>query len=125
MNAQRLREVMQPVVSIGPNESIRAAAKRMIEADVPAILVMDEDRIVGLLSYRDLVAKAIAQSLPADLTKVFEVMNNQPVRISDDRNVANALLVMQIRKVNRLVVQNFSGQVVGIFCDCGCGRDSK
>ena len=116
---------MQPVVSIGPNESIRTAAERMIEAGVPAILVVDEGRIIGLLSNRDLVAKAVVQSLPADLTKVIDVMNDQPVRISDDRNIANALLVMQIRNVRQLVVQDFTGQVVGIFCDCGCNKDMK
>lgn len=125
MNTRRLREVMQLAVSIGPNESIRTAAMRMAEADVPAILVVDEGRIVGILSNRDLVAKAVARCLPADLTKVFDVMNNQPVRISDDRNIANALLVMQVRNVHQLVVQNFSGQVVGIFCDCGCREETN
>ena len=115
---------MRPVVSIGPDESIRFAAERMVEADVPAILVMDEGKIVGLLSNRDLVAKAVARSLSPDSTKVADVMNNQPVRISDDRDISSAFLVMQARNVHQLVVQDFTGRVVGIFCDCGCNEES-
>ena len=120
MNSRRLREVMCPAISIGPNESIRTAAERMVESDVPAILVMDEGKIVGLLSNRDLVAKAVALSLSPDSTKVADVMSNQPVRISDDRDIGSALLVMQVRNVHQLVVQDITGGAVGVFCNCGC-----
>lgn len=123
-DARRLREVMRPVVSIGPNESIRLAAERMVEADVPAILVIDEDKIVGMISNRDLVAKVVARSLSPEITKVSDVMNDQPVRISDDRDIGSALLVMQARNVHQLVVQDFTGRIVGIFCDCGCSEES-
>lgn len=112
--------MMRPALSIGPNESIRAAAERMAEANLPAISVMTEGRVVGLLSNRDLVGKAVARSLSADDTKVSEVMNSRPVIISDDRDVPSALLVMQARGVHELLVQDFTGQVVGVFCDCGC-----
>ena len=111
---------MCPAISIGPNESIRTAAERMVESDVPAILVMDEGKIVGLLSNRDLVAKAVALSLSPDSTKVADVMSNQPVRISDDRDIGSALLVMQVRNVHQLVVQDITGGAVGVFCNCGC-----
>lgn len=112
--------MMRPALSIGPNESIRAAAERMAEANLPAISVVTEGRVVGLLSNRDLVGKAVARSLSADDTTVSEVMNSRPVRISEDRDVPSALLVMQARGVHELLVQDFTGQVVGVFCDCGC-----
>ena len=120
MNSRRLREVMYPAISIGPTESIRAAAERMIEADVPAILVVDDGKIIGLLSNRDLVAKAVALSLSPDSTKVGDVMSNQPIRISDDRDISSALLVMQVRNVHQLLVQDITGRAVGVFCNCGC-----
>lgn len=120
IETRRLREVMLPALSIGPDESIRTAAERMADANLPAISVMAEGRVVGLLSNRDLVGKAVARSLSADDTKVSEVMNSRPVRISEDRDVPSALLVMQVRGVHELLVQDFTGQVVGVFCDCGC-----
>ncbi len=116
---------MYPAISIGPTESIRAAAERMVESDVPAILVMDGGKIIGLLSNRDLVTKAVARSLSPDVTMVADVMNNQPVRISDDRDIGSALLVMQARNVHQILVQDFTGRIVGIFCDCGCSEESK
>jgi CBS domain-containing protein len=115
-----LRDVMRPTLSIGPNESIRTAAERMADANLPVISVMEEGRVVGLLSNRDLVGKAVARSLSADDTKVSVVMNSRPVRISDDRDVPSALLVMQARGVHELLVQDFTGQVVGVFCDSDC-----
>jgi len=119
-DTRRLRELMRPAVSIGPNESIRTAAERMAAGNLPAISVMESGRVVGLLSNRDLVGKAVALSLSADETKVWELMNALPVRISEDRDVGSALLVMQARGVHEMLVQDFTGQVVGIFCDCGC-----
>ena len=111
---------MREALSIGPGESIRTAATRMAEANLPAISVVDNGRVVGLLSNRDLVAKVVAQSLSADETKVSEVMDPRPARISDDRDLASARLIMQARGTHELLVQDFTGQVVGIFCDCGC-----
>lgn len=119
-NTRRLREIMRPVLTIGPNESIRLAAHRMADANLPAITVIEAGRVVGILSNRDLVRKVVARSLPADDTKVTEVMNSRPVIISDDRDVESALLVMQARNVHELLVQDFTGQVVGVFCHCGC-----
>lgn len=119
-DSRRLREVMQPPVSIGPNESIRVAAERMVASNLSAILVMSDGVTVGLISNCDLVRRAVAHALSAEDTKVSQVMNNQPVRISDDRDVASALLVMRARGVRELLVQDFTGEVVGIFCDRGC-----
>ena len=111
---------MREALSIGSSESIRTAAKRMAEANLPVISVVEDGRVVGLLSNRDLVAKVVAQSLSADETKVSEVMEPRPARISDDRDVASARLVMQARGAHELLVQDFTGKIVGIFCDCGC-----
>lgn len=117
---RRLREVMRPALAIGPDESIRMAAELMGAASVPALFVIDGAHVVGLLSNRDLVGKAVAHSLSADDTKVSEIMDSDPVRISDDRDLPSALIVMQARGVHELLVQDFTGRVVGIFCDCGC-----
>jgi predicted transcriptional regulator len=94
----------------------------MVASNLSAILVMSDGVTVGLISNCDLVRRAVAHALPAEDTKVSQVMNNQPVRISDDRDVASALLVMRARGVRELLVQDFTGEVVGIFCDRGCAN---
>ena len=111
---------MHPAHSIGPNESIRAAAEQMAKANVPAIYVVEEGKVLGLLTNRNLIRNAIAHSLSPDETKVSDVMDPWAARISDDREVDNALLVMQVHGISELLVQDFTGQIVGIFCDCGC-----
>ncbi len=111
---------MRPALSIGPDEPIRLAAAKMAQAGIPAISVVAVGQVVGLISARDLIENAVARALPADQTMVFEIMNADPVRISDDRDIDSAMLVMQARGVHELLVQDFTGRVVGIFCDCGC-----
>lgn len=113
---------MRPALSIGPDEPIRAAAAMMTKAGIPAISVVAAGQVVGLISARDLVENAVARSLSADATMVFEIMNASPVRISDDRDVDSAMLVMQARDVHELLVQDFTGRIVGVFCDCGCSE---
>lgn len=116
---RKLRDVMRPPFSIQPDDTIRLAAERMAEKNVGALTVAKGDKVVGLLSNRDLIAKALARSLPTD-TPVIDLMNPKPVKISDDRDLESALLVMQARGVHELLVQDFTGKVVGIYCDCGC-----
>lgn len=116
---RKLRDVMRPPFSIQPDDTIRLAAERMAEKNVGALTVVKGDKVVGLLSNRDLIAKALARSLPSD-TPVIDLMNPKPVKISDDRDLESALLVMQARGVHELLVQDFTGRVVGIYCDCGC-----
>lgn len=114
-----LRDVMRPPFAVEQSDTIRLAAERMAEKNVGALTVVDGGKVIGLLSNRDLIAKALAKSLPAS-TPVADLMNPRPVRISDDRDVENALLVMKARRVHELLVQDFTGKVVGVYCDCGC-----
>lgn len=110
---------MRPPFSIQPDDTIRLAAERMAQKNVGALTVVNGDKVVGLLGNRDLIAKALACSLPSE-TPVHDLMNPRPVKISDDRDMDSALAVMKARGVHELLVQDFTGKVVGIYCDCGC-----
>lgn len=103
-----------------PSDSIQTAAQTMARFNLSVIPVLDEGRVVGVLSERDLTRNAVALGRAPGETAVSSVMNDDPVRLSDDRDVASALLVLQARGAHELVVQDFTGRLVGTFCTCEC-----
>lgn len=74
--------------------------------------------MVGVLTDRDISQKVVAQGLDPRATLVASVMNGDPVRICDDRDIDSAILVMRARGVQELLVQDFSGSYLGIVCNC-------
>jgi CBS domain-containing protein len=60
---------------LGPDQSIRDAARYMTERRVGAVAVLDGTRLVGILSERDIMARVVAASLDLDKTTVGEVMS--------------------------------------------------
>lgn len=118
-HSPRLREVIKSTRhAVSPDDSVQMAAQAMAEFDLSVIPVLDKGRIVGVLSERDLTRHAVALGRVPGETPVSAVMNDDPVRLSDDRDVESALLVLQARGARELVVQDFTGRLVGMFCTC-------
>lgn len=115
----KLREVIRNAGHwVSPNDSIQSAAQTMVEFDLSVIPVLEGGRIVGVLSERALARNAVARGCLPGETPVSAVMNDDPVRLSDDRDVESALLVLKARGARELVVQDFTGRLVGMFCTC-------
>lgn len=73
------------------------------------LIVMDNERFVGLLSEHDIFSKAMMKKLPLDKITVRETMNTGIPIVDSEETVENCLNLMQLFKVNYLpVFQNFS-----------------
>jgi len=84
----------QPLAAIRPGDSVSSACEVMCELDVGAVVVLDGETLVGVLSERDVVRKCICLGRhPAD-TKAAEVMTPDPKTIHADGNLAQALEIM-------------------------------
>lgn len=103
---------------VGPEDTIHCAAIRMADADLWGVPVLEEGRIVGVLSERDIVRNVAARGLSPSEMLVKDAMSREPVRLSDDRDVESALAVLKARGARELVVQDFAGQPIGVFCGC-------
>lgn len=100
-------------VSTGPQVTIAEAARRMTEAGVSSILLMEEDRLVGILTDRDLRRRVVAAGTPTD-RPVREVMTLDPVTISSQALALEVMLEMTGRNIHHLPVVDAEGQVVGL-----------
>ncbi len=115
----KLRQFMRSgSVTVDPDETVQHASTRMAVAAIPAALVIENGRLVGILTDRDISKKVVAKRLDPALTLVSDIMTRDPVRVSDDRDVQSAILVMRARGVQELAVQDLAGKFVGVVCGC-------
>lgn len=77
------------------NLTIRAAAKLMAERRVGALLVVADEKLVGIFSERDILNKVVAAGLDADKALVSDVMVSHVITITPERRLAEALHMMR------------------------------
>jgi len=111
----RVSEAMTPDVQIAsPNQTIQEAAKMMAAIDAGVLPVGDNDRLVGIITDRDIVVRAVAKGLSPS-TKVRDVMSNGSVMYCfDDEEIEEVAHNMADIKVRRLPVLNRNKRLVGI-----------
>ena len=103
----------EKLLKASPEAVVGKVAKLMESKSVGVVMVIAEDRLVGICTERDIVFRVVAKGLDADATRLAEVMTAQPQTISPDKPFGYALLLMHERGFRHLpVVQN--GKVVGM-----------
>ena len=111
---QQLKDLMsRDVKVISPDMSIKEAAIKMRDGDFGMMPVGEDDLMIGTLSDRDIVIRAVADGLNAD-TKVRDVMSDGVAWAYEDDSVENAAMIMSEWQVRRLPVVDRDKRLVGI-----------
>lgn len=111
----RVSEAMSRDVRLAtPQQSIREVAKTMSEIDAGAVPVQENDRLVGMITDRDIAVRAVALGKGPD-TPVGEVMSREQVLYCyDDEEIEHVAQNMSEQRVRRLPVVNREKRLVGI-----------
>ena len=110
----RVSEAMTRDVYISsPDETIQYAALAMAGIDAGVVPVADKDRLVGMITDRDIVIRAVAQGRSAD-TKVAAVMSREVLYCFDTDEIDDVARNMGKARVRRLPVVNRDKRLVGI-----------
>jgi CBS domain-containing protein len=111
----RVSEAMSRHVRVANvDETIQDAAQIMAEIDAGVVPVSDDDRLVGMLTDRDIVVRAIAQGKGPD-TKVGDVMTKEVKYCFEDEKLDQVIKNMGELRVRRLPVLNRDKRLVGIL----------
>jgi len=111
----RVSECMTLQVRIAnPDETLRDAAEMMAEADAGALPVGENDRLVGMITDRDIAIRGVAQGKGPE-TKVREVMSDEVLYCYEDETIEDVLRNMGDVRVRRLPVLNREKRLVGII----------
>lgn len=109
-----IHEVMTADVKVvGPDQSIREAASVMAQSDVGSLPVGEGDRLIGMITDRDIAIQGVAQGRGAD-AKVREVMSEGIKYCYDDEDVQHVADNMARLGIRRLPVVNRDKRLVGI-----------
>jgi CBS-domain-containing membrane protein len=99
---------------IDPNASIRDAAKRMKNEDIGALPVGENDRLIGMVTDRDIAMRGVAEGCSPETTTVRDVMSEKVYYCFDDDDVDDAASCMSDNQVRRLPILNRDKRLVGI-----------
>jgi CBS domain-containing protein len=113
---QHISDIMTPdVTTIAPGASIRDAARIMDERNVGSIPVCDGDRLVGLVTDRDITVRATSVGKAPDSTRVEEVMSAGVNFCFADQEVNEVMETMRDVQVRRMpVMDRGTGKLIGI-----------
>jgi len=110
----RIKEVMtRHVEVVGPEATLREAAAKMADLDVGAMPVCDGDRLVGILTDRDIAIRAVARGSDPS-TPVREIMTSTIRYCFEDEPIERALETMTKRKIRRLPILDREKRLMGI-----------
>ncbi len=112
-----IREILQKkghkVFSLPPDATVFEAIKIMAENSVGALLVMDGEELVGIISERDYARKVILKGKSSKQTPVREIMSSPVQVVVPDCTVSEAMSIMTNKRIRHLPVLE-EGRVVGV-----------
>jgi CBS domain-containing protein len=98
-----------------PDMPIADIAKVMNDSDVGAVPIGENDRLVGMVTDRDIACRAVAETLDLSKTTAGDVMTRNVIYCMENEEVQDAIRIMENKQVRRLPVINDEKRMVGML----------
>jgi CBS domain-containing protein len=102
------------VIAVSPGDTVRTALELMAARNVGALVVLDDTRLVGIVSERDYARKVELAGRTAAETKVAEIMTEEVVLVTPDTPIGTCNALMHEHRVRHLPVME-NGRVAGVL----------
>jgi CBS domain-containing protein len=123
--AKSVREAMtSDPCSIDADKPVAYAARMMRDEDVGIAPIVEGDRLVGVLTDRDIAVRVVAEGLDPERVKVAEVASRDVVTLDPDQDLDEALRLLARHRVRRLPVVEEDGRVVGVLAQADVAREA-
>jgi CBS domain-containing protein len=111
----KVSEVMSTDVQCTrPDATLHQAAERMRSLDVGSLPVCHQDRLVGMITDRDIVVRSVAEGHDPEVDHVGDVMSPEMFYCFEDQDVKEVAKLMKQKQVRRIPVMNRDKRLVGI-----------
>jgi CBS domain-containing protein len=112
----QLRELMtHEVHCIPPETSLRHAAQKMKSWDVGALPICKDDKLIGVITDRDIAVRAVAEGRDPESYRVKDAMTPELIYCFEDDEVERAAKLMESKQIRRLPVLSRDKRLVGII----------
>jgi len=110
--------------TVAGSASVSEAAKLMADENVGSLPVVEGDKLIGIVTDRDLVVQVVARGQDPDTVLVSDIYSEKPVVASPDDPLDEALKRMASEQVRRLPVVS-DGRLVGILAQADVAREAQ
>jgi CBS domain-containing protein len=118
-----IRDVMtERPRTVSKDDGVADAARLMREEDAGVVPIVDGDRLVGVVTDRDIAVRLVAEGRDPRSTKVEEIASRELVTIDPQQSLNEALRLMAQHQVRRLPVCEEDGRLVGIVAQADIAR---
>jgi CBS domain-containing protein len=113
--ARKVKDVMtREVETARPDMTVREAAEKMKARNIGSLPVCEGNRLVGILTDRDITVRVTAEGKNPSETRVADIMTREPLHtVSEDASLEEAERIMHDQQIRRLPVINAEGALVG------------
>ena len=115
---KRVKDILavkgQAIYFIAPDASVYDAMKQMADKGIGALMVMERDRLVGVISERDYARKIILLGRSSRSTQVKEIMTSHVLYAQPQQNIDECMAIMTEKRVRHLPVLD-EGKVIGVI----------
>src|SRR6266513_46520 len=123
--AKSVREAMTSnPCSIDAGKSVAYAERMMRDEDVGIAPIVEGDRLVGVLTDRDVAVRVVAEGLDPERVKVYEVASRDVVTLDPQQSLDEALRLLARHQVRRLPVVEEDGRLVGVLAQADVAREA-
>lgn len=125
---QVIQDVMTPEPkTLDARASVRSAAELMRESDIGDVVVLENDRLCGILTDRDIVVRVLADGGNPDMVTVGDICSRDLTVLAPTAPIDDAIQLIREKAIRRLPVVDDAGEVLGIVSigDLAIVRDRK
>jgi CBS domain-containing protein len=110
---------------VTPETRVSEAAELMASEDVGSLPILDDDKLTGVVTDRDIVIRAVAANKDPQGMPVREIATHDPVTVHADDDLADALRLMATYQVRRLPVVDEDNRLVGVLAQADVAMGAK
>lgn len=104
---------------------VRDVAKLMRDREVSSVILVKNEKPIGIITERDLVRRVLASDKDPESLKAFDVCSKPVIAVSDLSNIEDAIDLMKENKIRRVVVVDNNDRAVGILTTDDIGYNLK
>lgn len=105
----------KPPLIVAAGDSIHALTVKFTERNVGAAAVLDGERLVGVITERDVIKNVVAPERDPQVVKVGDIMSSPVITVDLKTTVTRAVSIMRDKHIRHLVVVDDAGKVVGML----------